>query len=124
MFNDIGMALTVMPVFMMPLMVFSGFFVNSENLGWWFRWISYISPMRYSFIGLIKNEFEGLTITCSPTESGCTASGTQSGSYWIDLLGFSGDGSVGFNAGILALLWGGFLVLAYCALWVGIHRRR
>lgn len=45
-FNDIAVALSVMPMFLLPLMVFSGFFVNSKTLGWWFRWISYISPMK------------------------------------------------------------------------------
>ena len=40
------MAMTVMPVFMLPLMIFSGFFVNSGTIPPYFNWISYISPMK------------------------------------------------------------------------------
>jgi ATP-binding cassette subfamily G (WHITE) protein 1/ATP-binding cassette subfamily G (WHITE) protein 2 len=46
------------------LQVFSGLFVNNGSIQPYFIWISYISPMRYSFIAFVKNEFSGLKITC------------------------------------------------------------
>lgn len=122
-FNDIAVALTIMPLFLLPLMVFSGFFVNQDTLGWWFRWISYISPMKYGFVALAKNEFSGLTLTCNPTDSGCGPNGTKDGQSVINLLGFDNEGSVGQNAGILfALMWG-FFLMAYVALWFAVRRQ-
>ncbi|KAJ9509264.1 hypothetical protein QJQ45_001716 [Haematococcus lacustris] len=121
-FADINVALAVMPMFLMPLMIFSGFFVNSSTLGWWFRWISYISPMKYGFIALAKNEFSGLQILCEPSDTGCGAGGVRTGESVITLLGFDDLGNVGFNAGILFLITGGFLLAAYVALWAAVRR--
>jgi ABC-type multidrug transport system permease subunit len=56
----------------------------SATLGWWFRWISYISPMKYGFVALIKNEFSGLLLTCNPSvDNGCPPSGTYPGEQII-----------------------------------------
>lgn len=60
-FPDVQQAMQAGPAFLLPLMVFSGFYVNLSGLGWWFRWISYISPVRYGYGAVIKNEMDGLT---------------------------------------------------------------
>lgn len=38
-FHDINMALTILPLFLLPLMLFAGFFVNSESIPPYFWWI-------------------------------------------------------------------------------------
>ncbi|PNH12086.1 ABC transporter G family member 1, partial [Tetrabaena socialis] len=125
-FNDLSVALSVMPMFLLPLMVFSGFFVNSNTIPPYFAWqktastqIQYISPMRYGFLALSKNEFSGLQINCTPDQD--CAPGFN-GETVLRNMGFDTKGSVEQNAGILfAMLWG-LLVLAYIALWLAVRR--
>jgi len=56
-FNDPRVATGVAPMAMMPLMVFSGFYINTGQMPVWLAWIKYISPFFYSLQGLIRNEF-------------------------------------------------------------------
>jgi len=37
----------VIPIVMLPLFLFSGFFKNTGNLSDWIGWIQYISPLKY-----------------------------------------------------------------------------
>lgn len=67
-FNDVAVALNIVPAIILPLMIFSGFFINADSIDPWFIWISYISPIRYGFIAMVKNEFTGLDINCRPEE--------------------------------------------------------
>lgn len=46
---DMNAALAVSPVTVMPLMLFSGFFVNVNVTPWEFRWISYIDWVKYAW---------------------------------------------------------------------------
>jgi hypothetical protein len=73
-----------MPMFLLPLMVFSGFFINIDSIPVWFSWIQYLSPMRYGFVALAQNELSGLDIKCEPGQDcrpgitgGCCCSGTR-----------------------------------------------
>lgn len=43
------------PIFIMPLVLFSGFYKNNQDIPMWIGWIQYISPIKYSFIGFITN---------------------------------------------------------------------
>lgn len=102
------------PAFIMPLMIFSGFYVQIDSIGWWFRWISYWSPIRFGFSSAIQNEMKGLEFSCHDAEgSACVRTGEQQ----LELLGFDDDPSVGLNIGILVILLGGFLMLAFTFMW-------
>lgn len=105
-------------MFLLPLMVFSGFFVNSDTLPAYFMWISYISPMRYGFIALAKNEFAGLELRCT-AEQQCPEG--YSGDDVLQLMGFDDKGSVGENNGILFAMMMGLLLIAYCLLWMNVR---
>lgn len=114
-FNDMNMALTVMPMILLPLMVFSGFFVQSDSIPPYFSWIQWISPMKYGFVALCLNEFTGLNIYCT-TAQNCAPG--YNGETVLSNLGFLvGKGSIGFNCGLLAVLWMGFTGFAFVALW-------
>ncbi len=45
----------VVPIVLLPLILFSGFFVNSDTLPMWIGWIQYISPVKYGFIAFVTN---------------------------------------------------------------------
>ncbi|KAJ3086462.1 ATP-binding cassette sub- G member 1, partial [Quaeritorhiza haematococci] len=64
---SLPMALSMTPIILMPLMLFSGLLVNQDNIPAYFNWIKYISPMKYGFEGAFKNEYYGLTLP-NPTE--------------------------------------------------------
>jgi hypothetical protein len=67
--HTLQVALAVMPMLLLPLMVFGGFFVNTNSIPAYFSWIQYLSPMRYGFIAAAKNEFSGLQINCQPGQN-------------------------------------------------------
>ena len=126
-FPDINVAMAVMPMFLLPLMVFSGFFVQSDSIPVYFRWIQWISPMHYGFVALCLNEFTGLNIYCTESQ-GCAPG--YSGTTVLANLGFvdpaTGEpskGSIGWNAGLLTALCGGFLLLAFVALMLTTRTR-
>jgi len=62
--KDASTATALMPLTVIPFMLFSGFLVNTSNVPVYFIWVPPISPVRYGFSALILNEFTGLTFTC------------------------------------------------------------
>jgi len=53
---------------MFPLMLFAGFFANTGTYLGWLDWVTYISPMRYTFEGLVSNQYEGVEEGPNPLE--------------------------------------------------------
>ena len=41
--------LVAAPPLILPLMIFSGFFINSDSMPVWLMWLRYLSPMYYAF---------------------------------------------------------------------------
>ena len=66
-----------------PLIVFSGFYINLESIGWWFRWISYISPVRYGCTAVFRNELEGHEFSCPPALEHCPVPSGEFVSRWL-----------------------------------------
>ncbi|CAI5992407.1 unnamed protein product [Closterium sp. NIES-65] len=60
------LALAMGPLFTVVLMLFGGFYVNLDSIPVWIRWVRYLSPIQWGFVGLAVNQFEGLTFSCSP----------------------------------------------------------
>jgi len=55
------------PLAVLPHLIFCGFFINLSNLPLPVQWLQYLSFVRYSFEGLIINEYDGVFIkTCNP----------------------------------------------------------
>ncbi|TPX40845.1 hypothetical protein SeMB42_g05847, partial [Synchytrium endobioticum] len=63
-FPSLPVALAATPVILMPLMLFSGLFANLDTIPVWLRWIQYISPIKYGFEGMVKNEYTGIQLYC------------------------------------------------------------
>lgn len=57
--TDIKVVVSVVPLILLPLIVFSGFLANSKQFYVWMGWIQYLSPLKYSFEAMSRNEFNG-----------------------------------------------------------------
>jgi ATP-binding cassette subfamily G (WHITE) protein 1 len=136
-FEDIAVALAVVPMFLMPLMIFSGFFVNAATSPAFLQWIKYISPMKYAFVALVKNEFSDLQLHCTESQmtpipitkpDGSTTlmpyCARTNGEQVISLLGFDSEGSIAVNVIVLAAMYFILLILAYLALWRQLRMRK
>jgi ABC-type multidrug transport system permease subunit len=49
----------VVPIIILPLMLFSGYFKNNEDLPGWIGWLQYISPIKYGLIAFVTDQVEG-----------------------------------------------------------------
>ena len=67
-FSDIAVALLIAPLIIMPLMMFSGFFLNADSTPVYYSWIPWISPMKYAFTALARVEYTGLELHCTADE--------------------------------------------------------
>lgn len=54
--SDPKVVAALTPVFIIPFVLFSGYFKNRQDLPVWLGWIEYISPLKYLFIVFIRNE--------------------------------------------------------------------
>lgn len=45
----------IVPIVLLPVTLFSGFFKNRESLPVWIGWFEYISPNKYSFTAYMEN---------------------------------------------------------------------
>lgn len=55
MIADAKVVSLLVPVMILPFILFSGFFKNRDDLPVWLFWLEYISPMKYSFASFIRN---------------------------------------------------------------------
>ena len=58
-------ALVPAAIFILALMVYTGFVIPITNMLPWFRWINYIDPIAYAYESLMINEFGGREFSCS-----------------------------------------------------------
>jgi len=119
-FPDVQVAMQAGPAFILPLMVFSGFYVSLDSLGWWFRWFSYISPVKYGYVALLRNEMEGQTFSCPPAPQECFA---PTGEDAIANQGLTDQPDIGLDLFILLALLGGYLLFAFLFMWKTSKRK-
>eukprot|EP01130_Rhizamoeba_saxonica_P009620 TRINITY_DN391_c0_g1_i2.p1 TRINITY_DN391_c0_g1~~TRINITY_DN391_c0_g1_i2.p1 ORF type:complete len:638 (-),score=147.94 TRINITY_DN391_c0_g1_i2:37-1950(-) len=67
-FPDPSVAMTVFPLIFVPMMIFSGFYSNSDRTPVYFVWVEYISFLKYSYRAVMSNEFSGLEFECTEEE--------------------------------------------------------
>ena len=60
MFKDVKVASGVIPMLIMPLILFSGFFKNSSNFMSWIGWFQYLSPVKYAFEAAMRNNYTNI----------------------------------------------------------------
>eukprot|EP00343_Euplotes_focardii_P008173 CAMPEP_0205821666 /NCGR_PEP_ID=MMETSP0206-20130828/8763_1 /ASSEMBLY_ACC=CAM_ASM_000279 /TAXON_ID=36767 /ORGANISM="Euplotes focardii, Strain TN1" /LENGTH=699 /DNA_ID=CAMNT_0053117321 /DNA_START=14 /DNA_END=2113 /DNA_ORIENTATION=+ len=65
--SDKNVAVGMIPVIIIPLMLLSGFFVDQDNILPVLTPFEYISLFKWSLQVYVYNEYEGLTLECSPS---------------------------------------------------------
>jgi len=66
--KDIAIANGVLPLIVIPFVLFGGFFLNQNSTPKYFVWIQYISFFYYAMEILTVNEFNGQKFNCKPDE--------------------------------------------------------
>jgi ABC-type multidrug transport system permease subunit len=119
-FDDISIALAVLPVILLPILLFSGLFVNSGTFPVWLGWLQYISPCQYAFTGLVENQFpasaSNLFKNCDPSVEDCTGQGA------LDRLGLSGKLPLGVNVIFMVVIYVTLVLAAYLVLLATVSR--
>jgi len=66
--KNLQTAQALVPIIFIPLMLFGGFFLNTNNIPYWLTWVQYFSLFKYGYQIVVHNEFHGLTFFCSEGE--------------------------------------------------------
>jgi ATP-binding cassette, subfamily G (WHITE), member 2, PDR len=121
--RTLAQALVPTSIFMLALMIYTGFTIPIRDMHPWFRWINYINPIAYTFESLMVNEFSNREFPCSqyvptgpeylhlPSASFiCSGNGAVAGQTYID-----GDAYINSSFGYFhSHLWRNFgIVLAF-----------
>ncbi|KAH9588689.1 ABC transporter-like [Trypanosoma melophagium] len=110
--KNIQVANIVAPlVFVLYLLPSGGVLMDVDSLPLAWRWIKYISFVRYGLAALVVNEFDGLVINCPPNTTTCIPNGAM----YAELQGFYKDDMWRY-IGCIAGGVGVYLLLAYIAL--------
>jgi hypothetical protein len=117
--SNLPTALAVAPLFLLPLMLFGGGFLNNGLIPVYLDWLKYISPIKYSYHAAMQNELAGLRFYCRDFEftrvNGQVSCARTNGDDVLTLMELK-DLTIGQNIAALFGLWIGFLLLAYVAL--------
>ncbi|VDM58504.1 unnamed protein product [Angiostrongylus costaricensis] len=61
-FGTTTVATTVLPIFVIPMMAFGGFFITYESIPKYFTWLSALSYFKYAYEGLAINQWETVDV--------------------------------------------------------------
>jgi len=61
----VSKALAIAGVSILALVIYTGYTIPRPNMHPWFKWISWINPLAYSFEALFVNEMHGREFPCS-----------------------------------------------------------
>ena len=95
--RSIQQALTPAALFVLGLVIYTGFVLPTRSMQGWLRWINYIDPIAYAYESLVANEFSGRQFPCAqfipmgspyvnaaPSERACSVPGALPGQDFID----------------------------------------
>ncbi|RLV95118.1 Multidrug resistance protein CDR1 [Spathaspora sp. JA1] len=132
-FTTIAGAMTPAAVFLIAMVVYTGFVIPEPSMLGWSKWIRYINPVSYAFESLMVNEFHDREFTCAtfvPTGPGfeniadanrvCSTVGAVpgnnivNGTNYLRLAYAYENANKWRNLGILIAFAVGFLVIYIC----------
>lgn len=95
--KSLAQAMAPAAVFILALVIYTGFTIPIHNMHPWFRWINYLDPVAYAFEALMINEFHHRQFPCttfvptgpsyanvSPDERVCSTVGAAAGANFVD----------------------------------------
>jgi ABC-type multidrug transport system permease subunit len=117
-FKNVQMASQVAPAVVILFLIFSGFLINEDSVPVYFVWLMEISFIRYTFKALVRNEFEGTTLSCDDAvdPTSCISDGAEV----LKALGFDEDDLI---LKCVLLLIGLFVALNVVAMGILLARR-
>lgn len=62
--SKMELSMALVPVLVIPLMLLGGFFLNTNNIPSYLKWIEYLSMFKYGFQVAALNEFDSLNFDC------------------------------------------------------------
>lgn len=94
--KTVSQALAIAGILVLAIVIYTGFVIPRPDMHPWFKWISWINPVAYTFEGLFVNELHGQEYLCSqivPSGAGynlvgdtfsCAVSGAVQGSQYVN----------------------------------------
>ncbi len=117
--SNLPTALAIAPMFLLPLMLFGGQFVNNGLIPVYLDWLKNLSPIKYTYHAAMQNELTGLPFYCRDFEytrvNGQISCARTNGDDVLKLMELK-DLTIGENVAALFGLWIGFTFLSYVAL--------
>ncbi|VDM59380.1 unnamed protein product [Angiostrongylus costaricensis] len=119
-FGTVSTAVAVLPIFVVPLMAFGGFFINQASLPIYFYPFKFLSYFRYAFESLAVNEWSHVnTISGCERMVGCY----RNGSDVIKRLSFSPQ-NMWINVIVLFSMIVGIRLIGFSSLWLRAKVRK
>ncbi|ELP91456.1 protein white, putative [Entamoeba invadens IP1] len=112
---NVTVAQIIAPIVIVVLMIFTGFFIQKENIIGFWMWAYYLSWMRYAFELIMLSQFDGLTLYCQPNELVGGQCPYTTGEKYLDTMEISS--SILVNYFVLA----GFLVAFDVFVFFALH---
>ncbi|CAK5272262.1 unnamed protein product [Mycena citricolor] len=124
-------ALTPTALFILGLVMYTGFAIPVTSMHGWSRWINYINPVGYAFEALMVNEFSGQRYPCgnfvpagpayanvSDANRICSTTGSRAGLPYVE----GSDYLLASFSYVHGHLWRNFgILLAFIVVFCGVH---
>lgn len=118
-FANTDVAMTILPIFVVPIMAFGGFFITFDAIPSYFKWLSSLSYFKYGYEALAINEWDSIKVIPECFNSSMTAfaldSCPKNGHQVLESIDFSASHKI-FDISILFGMFIGIRIIAYVAL--------
>jgi ABC-type multidrug transport system ATPase subunit/ABC-type multidrug transport system permease subunit len=123
-FKTVEIALVILPLLLIPMMLFSGLMINSDHIPWYFVWFKYIAPTQYAFTAAMKNQFTDFVVVDND-KMGFDGKPLViiNGNSYLKLMAMDGGLGLWGNVAALAISYFVLMALAYLSLFI-LSRRR
>ncbi|XP_078612477.1 protein white-like [Branchiostoma floridae x Branchiostoma japonicum] len=116
--SSLEMAVATANLPLVPLVLFGGFFLNTQSVPVYFIWLEYLSWFKYSNEVLAVNQWQDVTnITCPVSDGACVGTGMEV----LQALKYSEENVIVDICAMLGLM-GSFLLLAFVFLLIRSYK--
>ncbi|KAI0106740.1 ABC-2 type transporter-domain-containing protein [Daldinia grandis] len=127
--RTVQQAVTPAAIFILGLVIYTGFILPTRSMQGWLRWINYLDPIAYAYESLVANEFSNRQFPCAqfvpmglpyakaaPLERTCSVAGALPGQDFV-----SGDMFINGNFGFYqSHVWRNFGILVGYVVFFGV----